>query len=164
MPIRRPSCRFIAGNEAAGEVTTIGEGVTAFKPGDRVAYVVGLGCYAAERNVPVTSAVRLPEGVSDEVAAAMMLKGLTTEYLLHRVYKVKAGDTILMHAAAGGVGLILCQWAKHLGATVIGTVGNEEKAELAPRERLRSHDPVPVRGLREACRRDHRRQKGAGGL
>ncbi len=128
---KAPSLPFTAGNEAAGEVVAIGEGVSGFRPGDRVAYVVTLGCYAAERNVPVSAAVKLPDGVSDETAAAMMLKGLTAEYLLHRTYKVKAGDTILMHAAAGGVGLILCQWAKHLGATVIGTVGTEQKAELA---------------------------------
>jgi NADPH2:quinone reductase len=128
---KAPSLPFIAGNEAAGEVTAVGEGVTALRPGDRVAYVAALGCYAAERNVPVAVAVKLPDNVSDEIAAAIMLKGMTSEYLLHRTYKVKAGDTILMHAAAGGVGQILCQWAKQLGATVIGTVGSEEKAELA---------------------------------
>ncbi|TDR93124.1 quinone oxidoreductase family protein [Enterovirga rhinocerotis] len=128
-----PALPFIAGNEAAGEVTALGEGVSGFKVGDRVAYVVALGCYAAERNVPAAMALKLPEGVSDEVAAAAMLKGLTAEYLLHRTYKVKRGDTVLVHAAAGGVGLILGQWAKHLGATVIGTAGTEEKAELARR-------------------------------
>ncbi|MDB5592925.1 quinone oxidoreductase, partial [Enterovirga sp.] len=126
-----PSLPFVAGNEAAGEVVAVGPGVSGYKPGDRVAYVATLGCYTAERNVPVGVVVKLPEGVSDETAAAMLLKGLTAEYLLHRVYRVKAGDTILMHAAAGGVGLILCQWAKHLGATVIGTVGSEEKGKLA---------------------------------
>ena len=126
-----PSLPFISGNEAAGEVTSLGEGVSGFAVGDRVAYVAGLGCYAAERNVPVAVAVKLPDGVSDESAAAMMLKGLTVEYLLHRSYKVRSGDTILVHAAAGGVGLILSQWAKHLGATVIGTAGTEEKAALA---------------------------------
>ena len=128
---KAPALPFISGNEAAGEVMALGEGVTGFKLGERVAYVVTLGCYAAERNVPAAMAVRLPDGISDETAAAMMLKGLTVEYLLHRTYKVQPGDAILMHAAAGGVGLILCQWAKHLGATVIGTVGSEEKAELA---------------------------------
>jgi NADPH2:quinone reductase len=128
---KAPSLPFIAGNEAAGEVTAVGEGVTALRAGDRVAYVAALGCYAAERNVPVAVAVKLPDNVSDEIAAAIMLKGMTTEYLLHRTYKLKASDTILMHAAAGGVGQILCQWAKHLGATVIGTVGSEDKAELA---------------------------------
>ena len=128
---KAPSLPFTAGNEAAGSIVALGEGVSGFKIGDRVGYVATLGCYAAERNVPVAAAVKIPDGVSDETAAAMMLKGLTAEYLLHRTYRVKAGDTILMHAAAGGVGLILCQWAKHLGATVIGTAGTEEKAELA---------------------------------
>lgn len=128
---KAPALPFISGNEAAGEVVSVGEGVSGFAPGDRVAYVAALGCYAAERNVPAAIAVKLPDGVSDEVAAAIMLKGMTVEYLLHRSYKVKAGDTILVHAAAGGVGLILSQWAKRLGATVIGTVGTEEKAELA---------------------------------
>lgn len=126
-----PSLPFTLGNEAAGEVVALGEGVTGFKPGDRVGYVAMLGCYAAERNVATSAAVKLPDGISDEMAAAMMLKGLTAEYLLHRTYAVKPGDTILMHAAAGGVGLILCQWARHLGATVIGTAGTEEKAALA---------------------------------
>ena len=128
---KAPTLPFVSGNEAAGEVTALGEGVSGFKVGDRVAYVGALGCYSAERNVGVAIAVKIPDGVSDEIAAAMMLKGLTAEYLLHRVYKVKAGDTILMHAAAGGVGLILCQWAKHLGATVIGTVGSDDKVEIA---------------------------------
>ena len=126
-----PTSPFILGNEAAGEVTALGDGVSGFRTGDRVAYVATLGSYAAERNVPASLLVKLPDTVSDETAAAMMLKGLTAEYLLHRTYAVQRGDTILMHAAAGGVGLILCQWAKHLGATVIGTVGSEEKAELA---------------------------------
>ena len=126
-----PSLPFIAGNEAAGEVTALGEGVAGFQVGDRVAYVAPLGCYAAERNVSAAIAVKLPDGVTDETAAAMMLKGMTVEYLLHRTYKVKAGDTILVHAAAGGIGLILTQWAKLLGATVIGTVGSDEKAKLA---------------------------------
>ena len=126
-----PSLPFIAGNEGAGEVTAIGDGVSGFAVGDRVAYVTALGCYTAERNVPAAVAVKLPEGISDEIAAAIMLKGMTVEYLLHRSYKVQAGDTILLHAAAGGVGLILSQWAKKLGATVIGTAGSEAKAELA---------------------------------
>jgi len=126
-----PSLPFIAGNEGAGEVTAIGDGVSGFAVGDRVAYVSALGCYTAERNVPAAIAVKLPEGISDEVAAGIMLKGMTVEYLLHRSYKVKSGDTILVHAAAGGVGLILSQWAKHLGATVIGTAGTQQKADLA---------------------------------
>ena len=126
-----PSLPFIAGNEAAGQVVSVGPGVTGYSPGERVAYVTPLGCYAAERNVPITAAVKLPEGISDEIAAAIMLKGMTVEYLLHRTFKVQAGDTILLHAAAGGIGTMLSQWAKHLGATVIGTVGSEEKAKLA---------------------------------
>lgn len=128
---KAPQLPFVAGNEAAGEVAALGEGVEGFKVGERVAYVVTLGCYAAERNVPANMVVKLPDGVSDEVAAGMMLKGMTAEYLLFRTYPVKEGDTILVHAAAGGVGQILTQWGKHLGATVIGTVGTEEKAKLA---------------------------------
>lgn len=122
---------FCPGAEAAGVVETVGAGVTTFDPGDRVAYVLPIGAYTTERVVPVEKLVAIPESVDDKTAAAMMLKGLTAQYLLRRTYDVKAGDTILFHAAAGGVGLIACQWAKHLGATVIGTVGSEEKAELA---------------------------------
>ena len=128
---KAPQLPFISGNEGAGEVTALGEGVTGFAVGDRVGYVVTLGCYAGERNVPASLAVKLPSGVSDEIAAAIMLKGLTAEYLLHRTYRVKGGDTILVHAAAGGVGQILTQWGKHLGATVIATAGTEEKAAAA---------------------------------
>jgi NADPH:quinone reductase len=122
---------FVAGNEAAGEVTAVGPGVTDFKAGDRVAYVVALGCYAAERLVPADRAIKLPANISYEQAAAMMLKGMTAEYLLRRTFKVEKGMNVLMHAAAGGVGLILCQWANHLGANVIGTVGSKDKAALA---------------------------------
>jgi len=122
---------FVAGNEAAGEVTAVGPGVTEFKVGDRVAYVVALGCYAAERLVPADRAVKLPSAITYEQAAAMMLKGMTAEYLLRRTFKVEKGMNVLMHAAAGGVGLILCQWANHLGANVIGTVGSKDKAALA---------------------------------
>ncbi len=119
------------GMEAAGVVEAAGDGVTRFKPGDRVAYGTVLGSYAEERVVPAEKLVPIAEGIDDEAAAAMMLKGMTAEYLLHRTTQVKPGDTILMHAAAGGVGLILCPWAKHIGATVIGTVGSDEKAALA---------------------------------
>ena len=120
------------GLEAAGVVTTVGDGVTTLKEGDRVAYGSGpLGAYSEAQNAPANRLVTVPDGVSDNDAAAMMLKGMTAHYLLRRTYEVKAGDTILFHAAAGGVGLIACQWAKHLGATVIGTVGSEEKAALA---------------------------------
>ncbi|PTM42923.1 quinone oxidoreductase [Bosea sp. 124] len=126
-----PQLPFVPGNEGAGEVLAVGPDVTEFKPGDRVAYVATLGSYAEERIVAVNSTVALPEAVSFEAAASMMLKGMTAEYLLHRTYKVKPGDTILVHAAAGGTGLILCQWGKALGATVIGTVGSKEKGDLA---------------------------------
>ncbi|MBI4276130.1 MAG: quinone oxidoreductase [Rhizobiales bacterium] len=122
---------FVAGNEGAGEVTAVGAGVTDFKVGDRVAYVVGLGGYAAERLLPADRVVKMPDKISYEQAAGMMLKGMTAQYLIHRTFKVQKGTTVLMHAAAGGVGQILCQWANHLGATVIGTVGSKDKAELA---------------------------------
>jgi NADPH:quinone reductase len=122
---------FVVGNEGAGDVVAVGPGVTDIKVGDRVAYVVGLGGYAAERVLPADRAVKLPDSISYEQAAGMMLKGMTVQYLINRTFKVGKGTTILMHAAAGGVGLILCQWANHLGATVIGTVGSKEKADLA---------------------------------
>jgi NADPH2:quinone reductase len=118
--------------EAAGKVIDVGAGVTNFKAGDRVAYASPPpGSYSEERLMPADRLVKLPEGIGDKTAAAMMLKGMTAHYLLRRVYRVKQGDLILFHAAAGGVGLIACQWAKHLGATVIGTVSSEEKAKLA---------------------------------
>ncbi|MDP2295326.1 MAG: quinone oxidoreductase [Pseudolabrys sp.] len=122
---------FVSGNEGAGQITEVGPGVTDLKVGDRVAYVVPLGGYSAERLLPAERAVKLPDNISYEQAASMMLKGMTAQYLLNRTFKVKKGDIILVHAAAGGVGLILCQWANHLGATVIGTVGSKDKAELA---------------------------------
>ncbi|WP_175822340.1 quinone oxidoreductase [Burkholderia sp. BCC0419] len=120
------------GMEAAGEVTAVGDGVTAFRAGDRVAYVgQPPGAYAQERVMPAERVVKLPDGIGYDDAASVMLQGLTAHYLLRRTYPVKAGDTILIHAAAGGVGLLVCQWAKALGATVTGTVGSDEKAELA---------------------------------
>ena len=122
---------FIAGNESSGEVTAIGPGVTDIKVGDRVGFVGPLGGYAAERNAPAERLVKLPDNISYEQAAAMMLKGMTVQYLLNRTYKVTKGTIVLIHAAAGGVGLIACQWANYLGATVIGTVGSKEKGELA---------------------------------
>ena len=122
---------FIPGVEGAGVVEAIGSGVTNVQVGDRVAYGGPVGGYAEVRLIPADRVVKLPDGISAEAAAAMMLKGMTAEMLLKRVYPVKPGDTILVHAAAGGVGLILCQWAKALGATVIGTVGSDEKADLA---------------------------------
>lgn len=120
------------GTEAAGVVVETGPGVTEVKPGDRVAYASGpLGAYAQERVVPAAVLVPLPPDIPDQTAAAMMLQGMTAQYLLRSTYRVTAGQTILVQAAAGGVGLILCQWAKHLGASVIGTVGTDEKAALA---------------------------------
>jgi len=120
------------GQEGAGVVEAVGPGVTSLKAGDRVAYAtLPLGAYSDLRLMPPDRLVNLPEGISFEEGAAMMLQGMTAEYLLRRTYKVKQGDTILFHAAAGGVGLIACQWAKALGATVIGTAGSEEKAALA---------------------------------
>ena len=126
-----PSMPFTPGSEGAGDVIAIGEGVTEVAVGDRVAYTTATGAYAEERVLPASSLVRIPEGVSYETAAAMVLKGMTAQYLLRRTYRVEPGDAILIHAAAGGVGLIACQWANYLGATVIGTVGSEEKAVLA---------------------------------
>ncbi len=123
---------FTPGLEGAGIIEAVGDDVTEFKPGDRVAYAnPPLGAYAEMRLMPADRLVKLPDGISEPKAAAMMLQGMTAQYLLRRTYPVQAGDTILIHAAAGGVGLLVCQWAKHLGATVIGTVGSEEKAALA---------------------------------
>jgi NADPH2:quinone reductase len=120
------------GLEAAGVVDALGDGVTALKKGDRVAYCSGpIGAYAEANNVPADRVVKLPSSMSDETAAAGLLKGMTVQYLLKRTFPVKAGQTILFHAAAGGVGLIASQWAKHLGAHVIGTVGSENKVALA---------------------------------
>jgi NADPH2:quinone reductase len=120
------------GSEAAGVVEAVGAGVTDVKPGDRVAYSGGApGSYAEMRVMPAERLVRIPEEVSDRVAATLMLKGLTVQYLLRQTYPLKGGETILLHAAAGGIGLIACQWARALGVTVIGTVGSDEKAALA---------------------------------
>jgi len=123
---------FTPGLEAAGVVEAVGEGVGSLAVGQRVAYGTGpLGAYSSERLLPAEKAIAIPENIDDETAAAMMLKGMTAQYLLRQTYAVKPGDTILVHAAAGGVGLIAGQWAKHLGATVIGTAGSPEKAALA---------------------------------
>jgi NADPH:quinone reductase len=120
------------GGEGAGVVEEVGPGVIDLKPGDRIAYgAAPIGAYAEERLIPADRLIKLPDGIDDKTAAAMMLKGLTTQYLIRQTYRIKAGETILLHAAAGGVGLILAQWAKHLGVTVIGTVGSDEKAKLA---------------------------------
>src|SRR5262245_48261616 len=122
---------FVSGNEGAGEILAVGPGVTDLKVGDRIGYVAPLGAYSAERILPADRGVKLPDSISYEQAAAAMLKGMTVEYLVRRTYKGKKGDNVLIHAAAGGVGLIACQWANHLGANVIGTVGSKDKGELA---------------------------------
>jgi len=120
------------GTEAAGVVEAVGAGVQALSPGDRVASCTGpLGAYSTERLVPADKLVKLPDGIEDRTAAAMMLKGLTVQYLFRQTFPLKAGDTILFHAAAGGVGLIACQWARALGVTMIGTVSSDAKAALA---------------------------------
>jgi NADPH2:quinone reductase len=122
---------FTPGSEGAGEITELGKGVKDFNVGDRVVYVASPGSYAEERNVETKFLVKLPKAISYETGAAAMLKGLTAQYLLRQTYRVKKGDVILVHAAAGGVGQILCQWGRALGATVIGTVGTPEKAAQA---------------------------------
>ena len=128
---KAPTMPLIIGQEGAGTVIAIGSGVTNTRPGDRVAYAGALGGYATERVIAGDRLVKLPDGIDFKTAAAMMLQGMTAQYLVRRTYPVKAGDTVVVHAAAGGVGLILCQWAQHLGATVIGVVSTEQKAELA---------------------------------
>ena len=127
-----PSLPHGIGGEGAGVVEAVGAGVTLVKPGDRVAYAgVAPGSYAEARLLEADRLVPLPDGIDERTAAAMLLKGMTVEYLIRRTFKVEAGMTVLFHAAAGGVGSIACQWLKHLGATVIGTVGSDAKAELA---------------------------------
>ncbi len=126
-----PGFPAVVGQEGAGVVTAIGPGVTAVSVGDRVGYAGPLGAYATNRVIAAEKLVRLPDAIDFQTAASIMLQGFTTQYLIHRTYKVKPGDTLLVHAAAGGVGVLLCQWAKHLGATVIGVVSSEAKAEIA---------------------------------
>jgi NADPH2:quinone reductase len=129
---KAPALPFTPGSEGAGVVEAVGAGVTDVKPGMRVAYgAAPLGAYSQARLVPADRLVPVPDGIDDRTAAAMMLKGMTAHYLLLRIGRIQKGDTILLHAAAGGVGLIACQWARALGATVIGTVGSDEKAQLA---------------------------------
>ena len=133
----------VIGSEGAGVVEVVGGGVEDFQPGDRVAYASVIGADAERRNIAAGRVVKLPDDIDDELAAACMLKGLTAHSLIRRAYPVKAGETILVHAAAGGTGLILCQWASSLGATVIGTVGSREKAALAAANGC--HHPVLYR-------------------
>jgi NADPH:quinone reductase len=148
------------GREAAGVITALGRKVRGFKVGDRVAYVHSRpGAYCEVRNVPVARLVKVPRGISDEQAAALMLKGLTAHFLLRRTYRVARGDSILVHAAAGGVGLLLCQWAKALGAKVIGVVGSDPKAELARRHGCRH---VLILGRDELASQVRKLTKGEG--
>jgi NADPH2:quinone reductase len=148
------------GREAAGVITALGRGVRGFRVGERVAYVhPSPGAYSEVRNVPAERLVKVPRGVSDEQAAALMLKGLTAHFLIRRTFRVKRGDTLLVHAAAGGVGLILCQWARSLGAVVIGVVGSEAKAELARRHGCRH---VLISGRDELVTRVKALTRGAG--
>jgi NADPH:quinone reductase len=128
---KQPAMPFTLGMEGAGEVTAVGPGVTEFKVGDRVAYAQPIGSYATERVMPADRAVKIPEGIDYKTAAAMMLQGMTVRYLLRKTYKVGPDTTLLWHAAAGGVGLIACQWAKSLGATIIGSAGSDDKCKLA---------------------------------
>jgi len=128
---KAPTMPLILGQEGAGTVAALGAGVSSLGIGDRVAYAGAIGGYATQRVIAADRLVKLPDAISFETGASMMLQGMTAQYLLRRTYKVKAGDTIVVHAAAGGVGLIMCQWAKHLGATVIGVVSTEAKAALA---------------------------------
>ena len=148
------------GSEAAGVVEAVGPGVTVVRPGDRVAYAGGPpGSYAEARVLPAGILVPIPEGVEDRTAAAVMLKGMTVQYLIRRTYPVKAGEAVLFHAAAGGVGLIACQWLKALGATVIGTVGSDEKAEVA---RAHGCDHVIVSTREDVARRVREINGGSG--
>ena len=128
---KAPTMPLIIGQEGAGTVTAVGANVTNVAPGDRVAYAGPIGGYATDRVIPADRLVKLPDAIDFQTGAAMMLQGMTAQYLLRRTYHVKSGDPIVVHAAAGGVGLIMCQWAKYLGATVIGVVSSEEKAALA---------------------------------
>ena len=128
---KAPTLPFIAGNEGSGEVVSVGPGVTNFHPGDRVAYYSNLGAYATERNMLAEKLVKLPDHITYEQGAVLMLKGMTVWYLLHKTFKVEPGHRVLIHAAAGGIGLLACQWAKALGANVIGTVSTKQKADLA---------------------------------
>ena len=127
----KPPLPFTPGGEGVGTVVSVGAGVTHVKPGDRIMYFGPQGSYAEERIIPADRLIKIPDGIDFKTAAAMTLKGLTVQFLLRQTFPVKKGDTILFHAAAGGVGLIAGQWANHLGATVIGTVGSDEKAKLA---------------------------------
>jgi NADPH2:quinone reductase len=143
---KAPNMPLVIGQEGAGIVTAVGAKVTDIAPGDRVAYAGPIGGYATERVISADRLVKVPESIDFQTAAAMMLQGMTAQYLVRRTYAVKAGDTVVVHAAAGGVGLILCQWAKYLGATVIGVVSSDEKADIA-RAHGAEHVVVGAAGL-----------------
>ena len=160
-PMQLPA---VAGNEAAGVVDAVGPGVKDLKKGDRVAYTGLPGSYCDMRIVPADRMVKIPKGISDEQAASMMLKGMTVHYLIHSTYKVKKGDTVLWHAAAGGVGLIAGQWLKKLGATAIGTVGSDGEGEAREGARLQARHQLQHRELRREGEGDHQGQEAAGGL
>ena len=141
-----PGFPAVIGQEGAGVITALGPGVKAFAVGDRVAYAFAFGAYATNRVIQADRLIKLPDAVDSRTAAALMLQGLTAQYLVHRTYKLQAGETILVHAAAGGVGLLLCQWAKHLGATVIGVVSSAAKADLA-RQNGATHVLIGIENL-----------------
>ncbi|HEY8288231.1 MAG TPA: quinone oxidoreductase [Acetobacteraceae bacterium] len=149
---KAPNMPLTIGQEGAGTVKAVGPNVTTVAVGDRVAYAGSIGGYATERVIQADRLVKLPASISFETGAAMMLQGMTAQYLVRRTYTVKSGDTIVVHAAAGGVGLILCQWAKHLGATVIGVVSSDQKAELA-RANGAAHTVVGYTGLAAEVKR-----------
>ena len=160
----RRRCRSSRDRKAAGVVEAIGPDVTDVAVGDRVAYAGLQGSYAEVRLVPAARLVKLPPAIDDRTAAAMMLKGMTAEYLLLRIARVERGDTILFHAAAGGVGSIACQWAKALGARVIGTAGGRRQGRARARAGVRRGHRLPARGHRRAGQGDHGRGRGAGGV
>ena len=147
-----PSFPAIIGQEGAGIVTAVGSEVDSVTIGDRVAYAGPLGAYASSRVIQADRLVRLPDTISFDIAASLMLKGMTAQYLLHTTYRVHAGQTILVHAAAGGVGLIICQWARHLGVNVIGVVSTEAKAKLA-RDNGAAHVVVGIESLATEVKR-----------
>jgi NADPH:quinone reductase len=149
---KAPTMPLIIGQEGAGTVAALGPGVSGIKVGDRVAYAGAIGGYATERVIAADRLVKVPDSIPLEQAATMMLQGMTAQYLLRRTYTVKPGDTIVVHAAAGGVGLILCQWARHLGATVIGVVSTEAKAEVV-RENGAAYVVVGHEGLQAEVKR-----------
>lgn len=150
-PVSLPA---VLGSEAAGLVEAVGEGVAGFAAGDRVAYIAGAGAYAEAANVPAAMAAKIPDSVDDETAAAVFLKGLTVEMLVRQVYRLKAGDTCLVHAAAGGVGTLLCQWAKSIGARIIAVVGAETKVGIA---RENGADDIIVRTITSSIAADVRK-------